>query len=438
MESIEKFKELGLKQELLDVIQEMDFKEPSEIQQKSIPLVLQGKDVIGNAATGSGKTLAFAAGIIDKVLPRRGIQSLVLAPTRELAEQIAKVIRNFAKKTGITVLEVYGGVGIQNQIDKAKDAEVIVGTPGRILDHLERQSFDFFNLKILVLDEADRMVDMGFIPDVERIIQQCPIKRQTLLFSATNSADVDYIAKRYMKEPVHVVVEQYLDSKHLQQYFYDTPGNLKFSLLVYLLKEEQSGISMVFCNTRKNVDMVVENLKRQGIRAQAIHGGLVQTKRNTIIQQFYDNKSSILVCTDVAARGLDISGVTRVYNYDVPKTSEEYIHRIGRTARAGKKGVTISIVTDRDYDNLRRVMMDPSLHIERKDIPQDIPKVFADFRDRGYGKVGGDKRFNRGGARRFGEERKSSFRGSGYAQRARHSTRTQTKTSIRGYKVRER
>ncbi|HOW37038.1 MAG TPA: DEAD/DEAH box helicase, partial [Candidatus Pacearchaeota archaeon] len=301
MESIEKFKELGLKQELLDVIQEMDFKEPSEIQQKSIPLVLQGKDVIGNAATGSGKTLAFAAGIIDKVLPRKGIQSLVLAPTRELAEQIAKVIQNFAKKTGITVLEVYGGVGIQNQIDKAKDAEVIVGTPGRVLDHLERRSFDFFNLKILVLDEADRMVDMGFIPDVERIIQQCPIKRQTLLFSATNSADVDYIAKRYMKEPVHVVVEQYLDSKHLQQYFYDTPGNLKFSLLVYLLKEEQSGISMVFCNTRKNVDMVVENLKRQGIRAQAIHGGLVQTKRNTIIQQFYDNKSNILVCTDVAA-----------------------------------------------------------------------------------------------------------------------------------------
>jgi len=384
------FKELGLSKKITDVLEEMRFETPSEIQRKTIPLILEGKDIIGNAATGSGKTLAFASGIIEKAIPGEGIQALVLTPTRELADQVAKVMRIFSKKYSLVTQEIYGGVSLENQIRGSKKAEIIVGTPGRILDHLQRKTFDFFKLKILVLDEADRMADMGFLPDLERIIGQCPIKRQTLLFSATTSPDVSYIAQKYMKEPKQITVEQYVDSSKLQQYYYDTPNQLKFSLLVHLLKVEKSGIVMVFCNTRRNVDLIAMNLKRYNIHSHAIHGGLDQRKRNRIMEQFHKNEADILVCTDVAARGLDIKGVTHIYNYDTPKTSEEYIHRIGRTARAGKKGLAISIISNRDYENFRKVMEDDSLDIEQKEVPK-IERLTPHFKQ--------DKRdFGRGGS----------------------------------------
>ena len=202
------FKKIGLAGKIVDLLEELQFETPTEIQKKTIPLIMEGKDVIGNAATGSGKTLAFASGIIEKAIPGKGIQALVLTPTRELADQISKVIRSFSKKTSLVTQEIYGGVSLENQVMGAKKAEIIVGTPGRILDHLQRGTLDFFNLKILVLDEADRMVDMGFLPDVEKIIGQCPIKRQTLLFSATTSPDVAYIAKKYMINPQQITVEQ--------------------------------------------------------------------------------------------------------------------------------------------------------------------------------------------------------------------------------------
>lgn len=372
------FKELGLSKDIIEVLEELRFKSPSEIQKKTIPLILAGNDVIGNAATGSGKTLAFAAGIIKKTIPGKGIQALVLTPTRELADQNAKVLRVFAKKTSLTIQEIYGGVGYERQIEGVKKSEIIIGTPGRILDHLQRKTFDFFDLKVLVLDEADRMADMGFLPDVEKIIGQCPKKRQTLLFSATTSPDVAYIAGKYMKEPKEIIAEQYVDPSKLQQYYYDVQNHLKFSLLVHLLKKEKSGIVMVFCNTRRNVDLIAMNLKRYGIHSHAIHGGLDQKKRSRIMEQFHAQEAEILVCTDVAARGLDIKGVTHIYNYDSPKTSEEYIHRIGRTARAGKEGMAITIISNRDYDNFRKVKEDDSLKIEEKEVPK-IEKLTPRF-----------------------------------------------------------
>ena len=357
------FKELGLSKKLTEVLEELRFKIPTEIQEKTIPMILKGQDIIGNAATGSGKTLAFASAIIENVIPGKGIQALVLTPTRELAEQVSKVMKIFAKKTSLKIIPVYGGVNIRPQGDSAKTADVIIGTPGRMLDHLQRKTFDFFDLKILVLDEADRMVDMGFLPDVEKIIGQCPIKRQTLLFSATISRDVSYIEKKYMRSPKKITVKKYVDSSKLEQYYYDTPNHLKFSLLVHLLKKEEAGIVMVFCNTRRNVDLIAMNLKRYRIHSHAIHGGLDQKKRMRIMEQFHKNNAEILVCTDVAARGLDIKGVTHIYNYNAPKTSEEYIHRIGRTARAGEKGIAISIISNRDFDNFRKIMEDDSIQI---------------------------------------------------------------------------
>lgn len=396
------FEELGLTKELLNVLEEMNFKTPSEIQKKTIPLILEGKDVIGNAATGSGKTLAFAAGIIAHCVPGQGVQALVLTPTRELAEQITKVTKNFSKKSGLRIQDVYGGVNIERQISGVRVADVIVGTPGRLLDHLQRKTFSLSALKILVLDEADRMVDMGFAPDVEKIISQCPEERQTLLFSATTSADVDHIAKKHMKNPEEVIVETYVDKSLLKQVYYDVPNHLKFSLLVHLLKAEKSNIVMVFCNTRRNVDLIASNLKRYKLHAHAIHGGLEQNKRSRIMEQFHKGEANILICTDVAARGLDIKGVSHVYNYDSPKTSDEYIHRIGRTARAGNKGMAISIVSNRDYDNFRSVMQDDSLDIEKVEVPE-IEKLNPNFQQGGDDRRGfGGRRDSRGGGRQGG------------------------------------
>ncbi len=366
---MENFRKLGLTEGLLKSIKELNFERPSEIQEKSIPLILQGKDVIGKSATGSGKTLAFGAGIIEKVKKGHRIQALVLTPTRELAEQVSQSLKNFSKNYHLRIIDVYGGVSISRQIEEIKHSEVIVGTPGRILDHLQRKTLNLSNLTILVLDEADRMVDMGFLPDVEKIIKSCPKNRQTLLFSATISTDVNYIAEHYMNNPEYISVKSYIEPEKLKQSYYDVQQNSKFSLLVYLLKTDKSNLVMVFCNTKRNTDILARNLQRLGLKATAIHGGKTQNKRNDIMEQFHKGEIRILICTDVAARGLDIKNVSHIYNYDIPKNSTEYIHRIGRTARAGNEGEAISLVTNRDYNNFNRIISNRVFTIVMKDVP---------------------------------------------------------------------
>ena len=367
---MESFRKLGLNEPLLKLLEKAGFKEPSEIQEKVIPLVLQGKDVIGGSATGSGKTLAFGAGIIEKTKKDEGLQVLILTPTRELAEQVGGVFSGFSEYKQLKVAIVYGGVNINHQIRDLRNSEIVVGTPGRIIDHMERGTINFSDLKILVLDEADRMLDMGFIHDVEKIIKNCPKERQTLLFSATVFGDIEHIASRHMKNPVTISVDSYVDPSKLKQIYYDVPKNLKFSLLVHLLKREEHNLVMVFCNTRHNTDFIGRNLRNLGIDVLVIHGGLTQQKRNRIMEKFNENKVYVLVCTDIAARGLDIKGISHIYNYDIPKTSKDYIHRIGRTARAGKEGIAINILSDRDYDNFSNVLKDDSLSIEKTKLPE--------------------------------------------------------------------
>ena len=328
---------------LLKSILDRGFEEPSEIQEKSIPVIISGRDVIAGAMTGSGKTLAFSAALVKNIEKNKGIQGLVLTPTRELAEQVSKQVLDFSKYKNLKVISVYGGVSIYNQVKMIPSSEIIVGTPGRILDHLGKGNLDLSRLNTLVLDEADRMFDMGFIDDVKKIIEECPNKRQTLLFSATITSDVVKLSKKYMKDAVQVSAETQVDPKKLKQVFYDVQDNLKFSLLKHLLENENSNLVMIFCNTRKNVDFVSKNLNFMGMDVVPIHGGFSQEKRNKFLKMFNseNNKVNVLVATDVAARGLDIKNVTHIYNYDVPKNSEEYIHRIGRTARAGKEGKVI-------------------------------------------------------------------------------------------------
>jgi superfamily II DNA/RNA helicase len=409
---MEKFEKLGIDAPILRAIEEKNFEEPSEIQERTIPLILDGKDVIAGAATGSGKTLAFAVGIIQQIEQGKGIRALVLTPTRELADQVAKVVTRFSQHMPkrFNIATIYGGVAIGPQMTALKRADVVVGTPGRILDHLERGTLDLSGVSMLVLDEADRMLDMGFIDDVERIISQCPRQRQTLFYSATIQGDIATLAKKYMHDPKTISVECYVDPSKLVQVYYNVQDNLKFSMLVHLLQEEETDLVMVFCNSRHNTDFVASNLKLNGIDAIAIHGGLTQAKRKHILDHFHKGKVLVLVCTDVAARGLDIKGVTHVYNYDIPNDSKQYVHRIGRTARAGSNGKAINILSDRDHENFDRVLRDNTdLNIVRVETPyvkraqMKIPER-RDYGGRRGGSSGGRGRSggyggNRGGGR---------------------------------------
>ncbi len=363
------FKNLGISEPVLRSINDEKFEIPSEIQEKSIPLIVAGKDVIAGSATGSGKTLAFASGILQSSERGKGLQALVLTPTRELAEQVAKALTKFSKYRPLSIIAVYGGVGIIPQINGLKTADIVVGTPGRILDHIGRSTIRLGKVKTLVLDEADRMFDMGFKEDVEKIIRKCPQERQTLLFSATITKDVVRLSRNHMNKPLQVSVESFVDPKKLTQTYYDVSEDLKFNLLVHLLKNENSDLVMVFCNTKRNTDKVAKNLKFSGIDAIAIHGGLTQGRRNNVMDMFHSGRAGVLVCTDVAARGLDIQGVSHVYNYDIPRESKQYIHRIGRTARAGAEGKAINILSRKDYDNFSAVLKENGVEITEEILP---------------------------------------------------------------------
>jgi len=350
------FENIGLNSLLVTTIKRLGFEMPTPIQKKSIPYIIKGRDVIGESATGSGKTLAFGCGIIENTVFRHGLQALVLTPTRELAEQVKEDLKKLSYKQNLTIIAVYGGVAIGPQIRDLSKAEVVVATPGRLLDHLQRGTVNLSKVKILVLDEADRMFDMGFIDDVEKIIRASQKKRQTLFFSATITSRVNDLANSYMNSPVKVSGVKMVDPSKLKQVYYDVERNMKLSLLTHLLRHEKSGLVMVFCNTRRNTDFVVNTLRVNDIDAIAIHGGLTQSKRTKTIDLFNKAKMTVLVCTDVAARGLHVENVSHVYNYELPKDPKDYVHRIGRTARAGEEGKVINLLSSDDHESFTKIL----------------------------------------------------------------------------------
>lgn len=365
-----RFEELNIDKRLLNVAKESGFEKLTLIQERCIPQISKGIDVVGQAETGSGKTLSFCLPILDRLVPGKGIQVLILTPTRELCVQVTSVFKDFGKVTGAKAISVYGGVGIEPQIKALYTADVVVGTPGRILDHIGRGTIDFSRVKVLVLDETDKMFEMGFIDDVERIISHIPGDRQTLMFSATIFDEVLRVMRKHLKNPSVIRTKSHVDTKKLKQVFYDIFNqNAKFSLLVHLIKNKTPGLAIVFCATRTESDIVANNLKRQGINALAIHGGMAQNKRERSLDSLKNEKIDVLVATDVAARGLDIKNVTHVYNYDVPKTAKEYLHRIGRTARAGEKGDAVTLLTQRDHDNFRRINRDHDIDVDMAPMP---------------------------------------------------------------------
>lgn len=402
-------KQIQLHPELEKAIMDLGFSEFTEIQEKAIPLIQQGHDIIGQSYTGSGKTAAFGFPSLEKVTRGRGLQLLIMVPTRELCNQVAKELQKFSKYKPLKILEIYGGVSISPQIEALRHADVVVSTPGRLLDHLGRGTVNLSKVKVLVLDEADKMFEMGFIDDVKRIISQTPKERQTLLFSATMSEDVHNIVQHYMRGPMRVKMQSYVDESKLIQHYYSVDSRDKFSLLVHILKHETKGLTLIFCATRHMVDALSTNLYKQGFKVQPLHGGLSQSKRSQIMEMFHKQKLDVLVASDVAARGLDIKDVALVVNYDIPKTSKDYVHRIGRTARAGSKGQVVSILAQQDHDNFRRVLEDRSILVEEMPLPQ-FERVFFVRKQHAPQQRGFSPR-GRGGER--GGERRS-FHGRSY------------------------
>jgi len=365
-----RFDELNLKPDIVKAINEIGFQEATAIQEKTIPRMQQGMDLIAQSETGSGKTAAFGLPVLEHLTEERCIQCLILVPTRELAEQVTLEMRRFSKHMKVSILSVYGGVAINPQIERLNHAQIVIATPGRLTDHINRRTINLRNLKCLVLDEADKMFEMGFVEDVRMIMEHCPRERQTVMFSATISSEIRDIANHYMHHPEFIKVGSYVDKGLLSQHYYQVDAHDKLSLLAHLIKQENPELSIVFCATRTRADSVAKNLQKNGINAYAIHGGHSQNRRNAIMKDFHSKSIQVLVATDVAARGLDIKDVTHIFNYDIPKTSKEYIHRIGRTARAGESGKAISLLAEADHENFRRVLEDRSLDIKREDLPE--------------------------------------------------------------------
>lgn len=382
------FESLNVKQELVKGLNEIGIKEPTDIQKKTIPLIKQGKDVIGVSKTGSGKTIAFGVPLLENIKHEQEVQFLVVAPIRELAVQISKELKKFGKYVNFSVATVYGGVSINPQIEAIERADMVVGTPGRLLDHLENHKLDLSKIKGVVLDEADKMVEMGFIEDIRRILDKTPKNKQVLLFGATISNEIEYLKKEYMHEPLTAQAESHVHEEYLEQYYYNIKQYEKFSLLVYLLKKEEKDLTIIFCSTRSTVEMVTKNLRDNGVRAEMIHGKMNQNKRLKVIENFHKGKPNVLVASAVAARGLDIKDVSHIFNYDLSQDPQEYIHRIGRTARAGQTGKAITLLSERDHDTFREILS--RYPVDVKELPlEDFPKLRFDAgMRRGFGNGG--------------------------------------------------
>ncbi len=380
-----RFEDIELSQEIYRAVSDMGFEEMSPIQAQAIPYVLKGLDVIGQAQTGTGKTAAFGIPIIERCNgDDRTLQAIVLCPTRELSIQVAEEIKRLSKyKKDIFVLPVYGGQPIDRQIKALKKGvQIVVGTPGRIIDHIKRKTLKLGNIKMLVLDEADEMFDMGFRDDIERIINHTPKERQTIFFSATMAREIVKFAKKYQRNPEIIkVVHKELTVPRVEQYYFEIKQHMKTEILSRLIDIYNPKLSIVFCNTKKKVDELTIELQGRGYFVDGLHGDLRQPQRDRVMSKFRSGNIDILVATDVAARGLDVDDVDMVFNYDLPQDEEYYVHRIGRTARAGREGMALSFVVGRDRYRIRDIEKYTKTKIARKDLPtlKDIKEMKTDL-----------------------------------------------------------
>lgn len=374
METV-KFEELQLDDRIMRAIADMGFEETTPIQAKAIPVQMEGSDIIGQAQTGTGKTAAFGIPLLQKIDPKnKKLQAIALCPTRELAIQVAEEIRNLAKYMhGIKVLPIYGGQDIVRQIKGLKDGtQIVIGTPGRVMDHMRRKTIKVDQVHTVIMDEADEMLNMGFLEDMETILSQLPEERQTIMFSATMPEEIQKIAITFQKDPQVVrVVKKELTVPKVTQYYYEVKPKTKVEVMCRLLDLYAPKLSIAFCNTKKQVDELVDELQGRGYFAEGMHGDLKQIQRDRVMNSFRNGRTEILVATDVAARGIDVDEVEAVFNYDIPQDDEYYVHRIGRTGRAGREGIAFSFAVGREVYKLRDIQR----YCKTKIIPQAIPSL---------------------------------------------------------------
>ena len=401
------FESLGLAPELLRAVEEQGYTEPTPVQREAIPLGLEGRDLVGSAQTGTGKTAAFLLPILQRL--KTGVpgslRALVLVPTRELAEQVLDSARAYGRHSGVKSVAVYGGVGMEPQTRALKrGVDIVIATPGRLLDHMRRGHVDSSRLEVLVLDEADRMLDMGFAPDVRRILDSLPAERQTLLFSATISGDVDRLARRALKQHAAVEIGRRAEAADgVEHVLVAVDKAEKRNVLAMMLNELPQGRTLVFTRTKFGADKLARHLRREGNNVGAIHGGKTQSSRTEVLERFKQGRTRILVATDVAARGIDVENIVMVVNYDVPHDPEIYVHRVGRTARAGAQGVALTLMSPDEWLMMRDVEKLMGRTFPREVVPGFEPAVGPsqpDLRDRMPRRQGRSVMPRRGGARR--------------------------------------
>ncbi len=369
------FSDLNLSKEIQMAVEDMGFEETTTIQAQSIPYMLEGRDVIGQAPTGTGKTAAFGITVLERIDSKsKGLQAVILCPTRELAIQVAGELKKISKyKTGIEILPIYGGQPIDRQIKALKKGvQIITGTPGRVMDHLDRRTLKMDGVKIIILDEADEMLDMGFREDIETIMKKIPEQRQTIFFSATMPKAILDLTKKYQKNPQFVkLVHKEVTVPNVEQFYFEVKQQAKTEVLARLIDYYNLKLSLVFCNTKRRVDELVEDLKIRGYLADGLHGGLQQNQRDIVMSRFRKRDIEVLVATDVAARGIDVGDLEAVFNYDMPTDDEYYVHRIGRTARAGKAGLAFTFVIGKEVYRIRQIQQ----FTKSKIIAQRVPSI---------------------------------------------------------------
>lgn len=366
------FQEFGLDASVLRAITEMGFEESTPIQEKTIPLAMDGRDLIGQAQTGTGKTAAFGIPLVSKInVKEERISALIMCPTRELAIQVAEEIEKLGRFKGIRSLPIYGGQDIVKQIRALKKKpQIIIGTPGRLLDHINRKTIKLDDVQTVILDEADEMLDMGFMDDIQSILKLVPDERHTMLFSATMPANIQKLAQQFLRNPEHVsVIPKQVSAPLIDQAYIELHEKQKFEALSRLIDMEAPDLAIIFGRTKRRVDELAEALQKRGYAAEGLHGDLSQNQRDNVMRKFRDGSIDVLVATDVAARGLDVSGVTHVINFDLPQDPESYVHRIGRTGRAGKEGTAWTFVTPREIDHLHFIEKVTRHKINKKPLP---------------------------------------------------------------------
>ncbi|MFO0901774.1 MAG: DEAD/DEAH box helicase [Pirellulales bacterium] len=357
---VDRFEQMDLSRAMMRALKEAGYERPTEIQAGVIPLVLDGYDVLGQARTGTGKTASFVIPILELLAPRKetpGVQAIILVPTRELAVQVHDEVIKLAHGTKVHCVAVYGGKPIRGQIEKLrKGAEIVVGTPGRVLDHLSRGTLQLHDVWCVVLDEADRMLDIGFRPDIEKILRRCPEDRQTLLLSATVPPAIRKLAERYMFEPeVLNFSPKQLAVETIEQLYFSVEPERKFDLLVKLLEREEPKQAIIFCRTKRGTDKLADRLGRKISNVSCMHGDMTQGARDSVMRKFREGQLRYLVATDVVGRGIDISGISHIVNYDIPEFSDDYVHRVGRTGRMGREGIAFTFVAPDEGPQLTRI-----------------------------------------------------------------------------------